>query len=69
MGLATLRYQKVILATDADVDGLHIRNLMITYFFRFFDQLVHDSHLFVLETPLFRGPSLSAGWSRRARPN
>jgi topoisomerase IV subunit B len=49
-----LRYEKVILATDADVDGLHIRNLMITYFFRFFDQLVHDGHLFVLETPLFR---------------
>jgi topoisomerase IV subunit B len=49
-----LRYEKVILATDADVDGLHIRNLLITYFFRFFDQLVHDGHLFVLETPLFR---------------
>jgi DNA gyrase subunit B/topoisomerase-4 subunit B len=52
--LENLRYEKVILATDADVDGLHIRNLMITYFFRFFDQLVHDGHLFVLETPLFR---------------
>jgi DNA gyrase subunit B/topoisomerase-4 subunit B len=52
--LEGLRYDKVILATDADVDGLHIRNLMITYFFRFFDQLVHDGHLFVLETPLFR---------------
>jgi topoisomerase-4 subunit B len=50
----SLRYDKVILATDADVDGLHIRNLMITYFFRFFDQLVHDGHLHVLETPLFR---------------
>jgi topoisomerase IV subunit B len=50
----SLRYDKVILATDADVDGLHIRNLMITYFFRFFDQLVHDGHLYVLETPLFR---------------
>lgn len=49
-----LRYEKVILATDADVDGLHIRNLMITYFFRFFDQLVHDGHLYILETPLFR---------------
>src|SRR4051812_6112439 len=49
-----LRYHKVILATDADVDGLHIRNLLITYFFRFFDHLVHDGHLFVLETPLFR---------------
>ncbi len=49
-----LRYEKVILATDADVDGLHIRNLMITYFFRFFEQVIHDGHLFVLETPLFR---------------
>ncbi len=49
-----LRFDKVILATDADVDGLHIRNLLITYFFRFFEQLVHDGHLYVLETPLFR---------------
>lgn len=52
--LEGLRYEKVVLATDADVDGLHIRNLLITYFFKFFDQLVHDGHLFVLETPLFR---------------
>src|SRR5262245_58935885 len=52
--IENLRYEKVVLATDADVDGLHIRNLMITYFYRFFDQLVHDRHLFVLETPLFR---------------
>jgi topoisomerase IV subunit B len=52
--LESLRYNKVILATDADVDGLHIRNLMITYFFRFFDSLVHEGHLYVLETPLFR---------------
>src|SRR4029078_4395515 len=52
--LEGLRYEKVCLATDADVDGLHIRNLLITYFFRFFDQLVHDGHLVVLETPLFR---------------
>jgi len=49
-----LRFDKVILATDADVDGMHIRNLMITYFFRFFEQLVHDGHVYVLETPLFR---------------
>ncbi len=49
-----LRYGKVILATDADVDGLHIRNLLITYFFRFFDTVVRDGHLHVLETPLFR---------------
>jgi len=52
--LENLRYEKVILATDADVDGLHIRNLLITYFFRFFDHLVHDGHLHILETPLFR---------------
>jgi len=49
-----LRYQKVILATDADVDGMHIRNLMITYFLRFFQPLVREGHLFILETPLFR---------------
>lgn len=49
-----LRYNKVILATDADVDGLHIRNLLITYFFKFFDAVVQGEHLYVLETPLFR---------------
>ena len=49
-----LRYEKVVLATDADVDGLHIRNLLITYFYKFFDQVVKDGHLYVLETPLFR---------------
>jgi topoisomerase-4 subunit B len=46
-----LRYDKVILATDADVDGLHIRNLTITYFFKLFEQLVHDGHVYILETP------------------
>ena len=49
-----LRYQRIILATDADVDGLHIRNLMITFFLRFFEPLVLRKHLFILETPLFR---------------
>ncbi len=49
-----LRYEKVILATDPDVDGMHIRNLMITYFFKFFEQLVQAGHVYVLETPLFR---------------
>ncbi len=49
-----LRYQKVILATDADVDGLHIRNLLITFFLRFFDHVIKDGNLFILETPLFR---------------
>ncbi|MSU60855.1 MAG: type IIA DNA topoisomerase subunit B [Pedosphaera sp.] len=52
--IENLRYDKVILATDADVDGMHIRNLMITYFFKFFEQVVHEGHLYVLETPLFR---------------
>ena len=49
-----LRYEKVVIATDADVDGYHIRNLMITYFMKFFDRIVKDGRLFVLETPLFR---------------
>ena len=49
-----LRFQKVILATDADVDGLHIRNLMITLFVRFFERVVMEGHLYILETPLFR---------------
>ena len=49
-----LRYNKVILATDADVDGLHIRNLLITYFLHYFEELVVRGHLFILETPLYR---------------
>ncbi len=49
-----LRYQHVVLATDADVDGMHIRNLLITLFLRFFEPLVHEGHLHILETPLFR---------------
>ncbi len=49
-----LRYAKVVMATDADVDGLHIRNLLITFFQKFFPRLIVDKHLFVLETPLFR---------------
>ena len=53
-GLENLRYGKVVLATDADVDGLHIRNLLITFFLTFFEQLVLSEHLFVLETPLYR---------------
>ena len=52
--LQNLRYGKVILATDADVDGLHIRNLLITCFLRFFPDLVTAGHVFILETPLFR---------------
>lgn len=49
-----LRYEKVIIATDADVDGMHIRNLLLTYFLRYFEELVNRGHVFLLETPLFR---------------
>lgn len=52
--IENLRYNKVIIATDSDVDGLHIRNLLITFFLTFFEQLVLSGHLYVLETPLFR---------------
>lgn len=52
--IANLRYNKIILATDADVDGMHIRNLLITYFLTYFEGLVINGHLFVLETPLFK---------------
>jgi topoisomerase-4 subunit B len=53
-GIDRLRYDKVVLATDADVDGLHIRNLLLTFFLRFFEPLVLGGHVFILETPLFR---------------
>jgi DNA gyrase/topoisomerase IV subunit B len=52
--IESLRYNKVVLATDADVDGLHIRNLLITFFLTFFEPLVLAGHLYILETPLFR---------------
>jgi len=53
-GLENLRYRKVIIATDADVDGMHIRLLLMTFFLQFFPDLVRDGHLYILDTPLFR---------------
>ncbi len=52
--LNNLRYNKVVLATDADVDGMHIRNLLITFFLTYFEGLVVSGHLYILETPLFK---------------
>jgi len=52
--LEGLRYNKVVLATDSDVDGLHIRNLLITFFLTFYEPLVLSGHLYILETPLFK---------------
>lgn len=53
-GIENLRYNKVIIATDADVDGMHIRLLMITYFLQFYPDLVKKGHVYILQTPLFR---------------
>ena len=53
-GLEGLRYRKIIVATDADVDGMHIRLLLLTFFLQFFPDLVRQGHVFILETPLFR---------------
>ncbi len=52
--ISTLRFDKVILATDADVDGLHIRNLLLTFFLHYFEPLVKLGHIYILETPIFR---------------
>jgi len=52
--LGGLRYNRVVIATDADVDGMHIRNLLLTYFLRYFEELVMKGHVYILETPLFR---------------
>jgi len=53
-GLENLRYNRVVIATDADVDGMHIRLLLMTFFLQFFPDLVRNGHVYVLETPLFR---------------
>ena len=53
-GLERLRYNNVVLATDADVDGMHIRLLLITFFLQFFPELIREGHLYILDTPLFR---------------
>jgi len=53
-GIEDLRYNKIIIATDADVDGMHIRLLLITFFLQFFPELITNGHLFILQTPLFR---------------
>ena len=53
-GIEGLRYNKIVIATDADVDGMHIRLLMLTFFLQFFPELVRAGHLYILETPLFR---------------
>ena len=53
-GIEGLRYNKVVIATDADVDGMHIRLLLITFFIQFFPDLIKKGHLYILETPLFR---------------
>ena len=53
-GIENLRYQRIVLATDADVDGMHIRLLLMTFFLQFFPELVKAGHLFILRTPLFR---------------
>jgi topoisomerase-4 subunit B len=53
-GIESLRYNRVVIATDADVDGMHIRLLLLTFFLQFFPELIRDGHLHILQTPLFR---------------
>ena len=52
--MGDLRYNNIVIATDADVDGMHIRLLLITFFLQFFPELIKDGHLYILQTPLFR---------------
>ncbi|MCU0752718.1 MAG: toprim domain-containing protein, partial [Akkermansiaceae bacterium] len=52
-GIEALRYNRVVIATDADVDGMHIRLLLLTFFLQFFPELIRDGHLYILQTPLF----------------
>ena len=66
-GIEGLRYNKVIIATDADVDGMHIRLLIITFFLMFFPDLVKKGHVYILQTPLFRVRDRNA--VRRAKPS
>jgi len=53
-GIEELRYNRVVIATDADVDGMHIRLLLLTFFLQFFPELIRDGHVYILQTPLFR---------------
>jgi len=52
--MSELRYNNIVIATDADVDGMHIRLLLITFFLQFFPELIKEGHLYILQTPLFR---------------
>lgn len=61
-GLEGLRYNKVIIATDADVDGMHIRLLLITFFLQFFPDLIKRNHVYILQTPLFRVRNRQKTW-------
>ncbi len=67
-GIESLRYNKVIVATDADVDGMHIRLLIITFFLQFFPELIRTGHVYVLQTPLFRVRNKKSKIKKRPTP-